>query len=280
MPLLTVPLAIPFPAFNPIAVSIGPFAIRWYALAYIGGILLGWVYARGILKSERAWGGPAPISLADFDDFVLWVTLGIILGGRTGYVLFYNLPFFIEHPLQIFELWQGGMSFHGGFMGCVVAVMLFARNRGLSILSLGDVVSAVGPIGLFLGRIANFINGELWGRTTDVPWAIIFPGAGPLPRHPSQLYEAGLEGILLFTILAVMIRAGALKRPGLILGTFIIVYGCARILGEFFREPDPQLGFLWGGLTMGMLLSVPMIAVGALIVLWAIRRPRRAASAA
>ncbi len=280
MPPLVVPLAIPFPAFNPIAVSIGPFAIRWYALAYIGGILLGWVYARGILKSERAWGGPAPISLADFDDFVLWVTLGIILGGRTGYVLFYNLPFFATHPIEIFYLWQGGMSFHGGFMGCVVAVILFARNRGLSILSLGDVVGAVGPIGLFLGRLANFINGELWGRVSDVPWAIIFPGAGPLPRHPSQLYEASLEGILLFTILAAMIRAGALKRPGLLLGTFIIVYGCARIFGEFFREPDPQLGFLWGGLTMGMLLSVPMIAVGALIVLWAVRRPRRAASAA
>jgi len=272
MPLLTVPLAIPFPAFNPIAVSIGPFAIRWYALAYIGGILLGWVYARGILKSERAWGGPAPISLADFDDFVLWVTLGIILGGRTGYVLFYNLPFFIEHPLQIFELWQGGMSFHGGFMGCVVAVMLFARNRGLSILSLGDVVCAVGPIGLFLGRIANFINGELWGRTTDVPWAIIFPGAGPLPRHPSQLYEAGLEGILLFTILAVMIRAGALKRPGLILGSFIAIYGLARIISELFREPDPQLGFLWGGLTMGMLLSVPMIIAGLILIVVAWRR--------
>ena len=274
------PFVIPFPAFDPVLVSFGPVAIRWYALAYIVGILAGWLYARAIIHNERLWGGPAPMAVVDYDDFVLWVTLGIILGGRTGYVLFYNLPFFIEHPLQIFELWQGGMSFHGGFMGCVVAVMLFARNRGLSILSLGDVVSAVGPIGLFLGRIANFINGELWGRTTDVPWAIIFPGAGPLPRHPSQLYEAGLEGILLFTILAVMIRAGALKRPGLILGTFIIVYGCARILGEFFREPDPQLGFLWGGLTMGMLLSVPMIAVGALIVLWAIRRPRRAASAA
>jgi phosphatidylglycerol:prolipoprotein diacylglycerol transferase len=270
-------LAIPFPAFNPIAIAIGPVAIRWYALAYIGGIVLGWIYARAILKSERLWGGPAPISLVDFDDFVLWVTLGIILGGRAGYVLFYNLPFFIQHPLQIFELWNGGMSFHGGFLGCVAAVMLFAYNRGLSIASLGDVVCAVGPIGLFLGRIANFINGELWGRPADVPWAIIFPGAGPLPRHPSQLYEAGLEGILLFTVLALMIRAGALKRPGLILGTFIIVYGLTRIFGEFFREPDVQLGFLWGGLTMGMLLSVPMIAAGALIVLWAMRRPRRAA---
>jgi phosphatidylglycerol:prolipoprotein diacylglycerol transferase len=267
-------LAIPFPAFNPIAIAIGPFAIRWYALAYIGGIVLGWIYARAILKSERAWGGPAPISLPELDDFILWVTLGIILGGRTGYVLFYNLPFFIEHPGEIFELWKGGMSFHGGFLGCVAAVMLFARSRNIPIASLGDVVCAVGPIGLFLGRIANFVNGELWGRPADLPWAVIFPGGGPLPRHPSQLYEAGLEGIVLFTLLALMIRGGALKRPGVILGTFIIVYGCARIIGELFREPDPQLGFLWGGLTMGMLLSVPMIAAGAMVVLWAVRRTR------
>jgi phosphatidylglycerol:prolipoprotein diacylglycerol transferase len=280
MPLLTVPLAIPFPAFNPIAVSIGPFAIRWYALAYIGGILLGWVYARAILKSERAWGGPAPISLGDFDDFVLWITLGIILGGRIGYVLFYNLPFFIEHPLQIFELWTGGMSFHGGFLGCVIAVILFAHNRGLPIMSLGDIICTVEPIGQFLGRIANFINGELWGRPTDVPWAMVFPGAGPLPRHPSQLYQAGLEGLLVFIVLALMVRFGALKRPGLIVGAFAVLYGCTRIIGEFFREPDAQLGFLWGGLTMGMLLSLPLIAAGVLIVLWAMRRPRRAASAA
>ena len=263
---------IAFPIFDPVAITIGPFAIRWYALAYIGGIVLGWIYARAILKSERVWGGPAPISLPELDDFILWVTLGIILGGRTGYVLFYNLPFFIEHPGEIFELWKGGMSFHGGFLGCVAAVMLFARSRNIPIASLGDVVCAVGPIGLFLGRIANFINGELWGRPADLPWAVIFPGGGPLPRHPSQLYEAGLEGIVLFTLLALMIRGGALKRPGVILGTFIIVYGCARIIGELFREPDPQLGFLWGGLTMGMLLSVPMIAAGALIVLWARRR--------
>jgi phosphatidylglycerol:prolipoprotein diacylglycerol transferase len=275
---LTVPLAIPFPAFDPIAVAIGPLAIRWYALAYITGILLGWVYARAILKSERAWGGPAPISLPDFDDFVLWITLGIILGGRIGYVLFYNLPFFIEHPLQIFELWTGGMSFHGGFAGSVIAVILFARGRKIPIMSLGDIICAVEPIGQFLGRMANFINGELWGRKTDVPWAMVFPGAGSDPRHPSQLYQAGLEGLLVFVVLAVMIRFGALKRPGLIVGAFACLYGCTRIIGEFFREPDAQLGFLWGGLTMGMLLSVPMIAAGVLIVLWAVRRPRRAAA--
>jgi phosphatidylglycerol---prolipoprotein diacylglyceryl transferase len=261
-------LLIAFPVFDPIAISIGPIAIRWYALAYITGIVLGWVYARSLLKTEKLWEGPPPLSLAQLDDFILWVTLGIIAGGRSGYVLFYNLPFFIQHPAEIFEVWKGGMSFHGGFIGCVVAVMWFARANGISILSLGDITTAVAPIGLFLGRLANFVNSELWGRTADpsLPWAIIFPNGGPLPRHPSQLYEAGLEGILLFAILAVMIRLGALKRPGLILGSFIAIYGLARIIGEHFREPDPQLGFLWGGLTMGMLLSVPMVIAGAILI--------------
>ena len=267
-------LAITFPVFDPIAFSIGWFVIRWYALAYIGGIVLGWIYARSLVKKERLWGGPVPITLVQLDDFILWVTLGIIVGGRTGYVLFYNPAFFIQHPAEIFQLWNGGMSFHGGFLGCVAAVMLFARKNDISILSLGDITTAVGPIGLFLGRLANFINSELWGRTADssVPWAMVFPNGGPLPRHPSQLYEAGLEGILLFAILAVMVRMGALKRPGLILGSFIAIYGLARITAEFFREPDPQLGFLWGGLTMGMLLSVPMIIVGAILIMMAWRR--------
>ncbi len=269
------PLLIAFPVFDPVAIAIGPIVIRWYALAYIGGIVFGWIYARALVKNERLWGGPAAMTLPQLDDFILWVTVGIILGGRTGYVLFYNLPFFIQHPAEILELWKGGMSFHGGFMGCVIAVMWFARKNGISILSLGDITTAVGPIGLFLGRIANFINSELWGREADpsLPWAMIFPNDKlQLPRHPSQLYEAGMEGILLFTVLAVMIRFGALKRPGLILGSFIALYGLARIAGEHFREPDPQLGFLWGGLTMGMLLSVPMVIAGAIIIVAAWRR--------
>jgi phosphatidylglycerol:prolipoprotein diacylglycerol transferase len=268
-------LLIDFPVFDPVAIQIGWFAIRWYALAYITGIVIGWIYARSLVKTERLWRGPAPVSLLQLDDFVLWVTIGIILGGRTGYVLFYNLPFFIDHPREIFELWKGGMSFHGGFMGCVIAVIWFARRNGISILSLGDITTAVGPIGLFLGRIANFINSELWGRAADpsLPWAMIFPNDKlHLPRHPSQLYEAGLEGLLLFTILAIMIRLGALKRPGLILGSFIALYGMARITGEFFREPDEQLGFLWRQLTMGMLLSVPMVIVGAALIAWVLRR--------
>src|ERR1039457_2904827 len=186
MPFLT----ITFPVFDPIAIAIGPIAIRWYALAYIGGIVLGWIYARSLIRNDRLWSGPAPISLPQMDDFILWVTLGIILGGRTGYVLFYNLPHFAAHPIEIVQLWNGGMSFHGGFTGCVVAVVLFARHRGIPILSLGDITCAVGPIGLLLGRIANFINGELWGRPADVPWAMVFPGGGPLPRHPSQLYRS------------------------------------------------------------------------------------------
>jgi phosphatidylglycerol---prolipoprotein diacylglyceryl transferase len=266
-------LAIAFPVFDPVAISLGPIAIRWYALAYIGGIVLGWIYARALIKNEKLWGGPAPISLAQMDDFILWVTIGIIVGGRSGYVLFYNLPFFIEHPAAIFKLWEGGMSFHGGFLGCVVAVMWFAHKNGISILSLGDIVTAVAPIGLLLGRLANFINSELWGRVADpsLPWAVIFPNGGPLPRHPSQLYEAFLEGIVLFTVLAVMIRMGALKRPGLILGSFILIYALARITGEMFREPDPQLGFLWRGLTMGMLLSVPMIFAGIILIVQAWR---------
>jgi phosphatidylglycerol---prolipoprotein diacylglyceryl transferase len=254
--------AIPFPAFDPVLVSIGPFALRWYALAYIFGILLGWLYARAIIRSDRLWGGPAPLTVADFDDFVLWVTLGTILGGRLGYVLFYNPAHFAAHPAEVLQVWKGGMSFHGGFLGCVLAVMLFARARGIPMLSLGDITCAVGPIGLFLGRLANFVNGELWGRPTDVPWGVVFPGGGPLPRHPSQLYEAALEGVVLFAVLAFLIRNGALRRPGLVIGAFALGYGVARSFAELFREPDPQLGFLWGGLTMGMLLSLPMVIAG------------------
>src|SRR5918911_4810205 len=193
-------LAIAFPVFDPVAISLGPIAIRWYALAYIGGIVLGWIYARSLLKNQKLWDGPAPIAVTQLDDFILWVTVGIIVGGRSGYVLFYNLPFFIQNPGAIFKLWEGGMSFHGGFLGCVVAVMWFAYRNGISILSLGDITTAVAPVGLLLGRIANFINGELWGRATDasLPWAMIFPhDPSHLPRHPSQLYEAGMEGILL-----------------------------------------------------------------------------------
>ncbi len=270
LPILT------FPHIDPVLISIGPLAVRWYALAYIVGIIAGWIYARAIIASPKLWGGPAPLTVAQYDDFIVWVTLGIILGGRIGYVLFYNFPHFREHPIEILQLWNGGMSFHGGVLGSALAVILFALRRGISILSLGDVTLAVAPIGLFLGRLANFINGELWGRPSDVPWAMIFPTGGPVPRHPSQLYEAALEGLLLLAILAVLVRCGALKRPGLVSSSFAIGYGLLRIFCEFFREPDPQLGFLWGGLTMGMLLSVPLIAAGAIGLILVSLRPATA----
>lgn len=267
-------LAIAFPVFDPIAIAFGPIAIRWYALAYIGGIVLGWIYSRWIIKNETLWGGPSPVSLPQMDDFILWVTIGIIVGGRTGYVLFYNPGFFFANPATIFEVWKGGMSFHGGFLGCVIAVLAFGWKRNVPVLSLGDITCAVGPIGLLLGRIANFINSELWGRVADpsLPWGVVFPNGGPLPRHPSQLYEGALEGVVLFIVLALAIRAGALKRPGMILGLFAIGYALARITAEFFREPDAQLGFLWGGLTMGMLLSLPMILAGIGFIVIAIRQ--------
>jgi phosphatidylglycerol:prolipoprotein diacylglycerol transferase len=267
LPILT------FPHIDPVLILIGPLAVRWYALAYIVGIIAGWIYARAIIASPKLWGGPAPLTVAQYDDFIVWVTLGIILGGRVGYVLFYNFPHFREHPIEILQLWNGGMSFHGGVLGSALAVVLFALRRGISILSLGDVTLAVAPIGLLLGRLANFINGELWGRPSDVPWAMIFPTGGPVPRHPSQLYEAALEGLLLLAVLAVLVRCGALKRPGLVSSSFAIGYGVLRIFCEFFREPDAQLGFLWGGLTMGMLLSLPLIAAGAIGLIFVSLRP-------
>ncbi len=259
--------AIPFPAIDPVLIEIGPLAIRWYALAYIAGLLIGWGLARRIAANDAAWGDvprPAPDSL---DDLVVYAAFGVILGGRLGYVLFYNLPFFLEHPAEIPAVWKGGMSFHGGLAGAAAAIFLFARRRRLPALPVADLACAVAPVGLLLGRVANFIKPELWGRETDVAWGVIFPGAGPIPRHPSQLYEAALEGAMLFLILMWAIRAGALKRPGLVTGLFAIGYGLGRIVAEFYREPDPQLGFLFGGATMGMLLSAPLIAIGLALAL-------------
>lgn len=265
--------AIPFPAFDPIVFSIGPFSIRWYALAYVGGILLAWWLARRIAANQTLWGGHSPITPANVDDVIAWCALGIVLGGRLGYVLFYGFNYFISNPLEIFVLWRGGMSFHGGFLGTILALVLYGRRHGISMLSMLDLGAIVTPIGLFLGRIANFINGELWGRVTDVPWAVIFPNAGTEPRHPSQLYEAMLEGIVLFAIGIIAARMGALRRPGLIGGLFVAIYGLARIAGEQFREPDAHIGFFAGGLTMGTLLSLPMVLAGAIAIVRAYRLP-------
>ncbi|WAC25671.1 prolipoprotein diacylglyceryl transferase [Ancylobacter sp. SL191] len=265
---------LPFPNIDPVLIELGPFAIRWYALAYVAGLLIGWWMAKRLCERPALWGGRAPIAPEAFDDAVVWIAFGVILGGRIGYVLFYNLTYYIENPLQALTVWHGGMAFHGGFLGSILAMYLFCRKRGLAFMSMLDIAAAVVPIGLFFGRLANFINGELWGRPTDVPWAFVFPHGGPEPRHPSQLYEAGLEGLAIFIVLQLAIRAGALTRPGTIAGSFVFLYGCARIFVEFFREPDPQLGYLAGGwLTMGMLLSLPMLAAGLALIARARRRP-------
>jgi phosphatidylglycerol---prolipoprotein diacylglyceryl transferase len=266
--------AIPYPIIDPVLVNIGPFPIRWYALAYVAGLVAGWATARYLVGRERFWrtGQPRP-SVLSIDDLVIYIAVGIIAGGRLGYVLFYNLPFFLDHPAEIPKLWTGGMSFHGGLIGAVLGFTLFAIRHKVPVLTVGDVVAAGVPFGLFFGRLANFIKPELWGRVADVPWAMVFPGAGPLPRHPSQLYEAALEGVALFVLLALVIRRGGLRRPGLVVGLFAIGYGVARIVAECFREPDVQLGYLFGGATMGMLLSVPLIAVGVGLVAIALRRP-------
>lgn len=261
-------LALPFPAIDPVLIEFGPFAVRWYSLAYIAGLLGGWWYIRRMVETDRLWaGGPRP-SPHDIDDLLIWMTAGVILGGRLGYILFYDLAGYLQNPLEILMVWHGGMSVHGGFLGTALAQWLFARRRGLPVLTVFDLSAAAVPLGILLGRIANFINGELYGRVTDVPWAVTFPAGGGLPRHPSQLYEAGLEGLLLGIILTLMVwRGGALKRPGLVVGVFGVGYGLSRILVEFVREPDPQIGFLaFGSVTMGMVLSAVTVAIGAAMI--------------
>lgn len=257
--------ALAYPAIDPIAIQIGPLAIRWYALAYLAGILGGWWYLRWLLRAP-----PRPMSLVEADDFLVWATLGVVAGGRLGYVLFYKPLYFLGHPLEIFVLWQGGMSFHGGALGVIFAIWLFCRRRGLDFVRVGDVVTCVVPLGLFFGRLANFVNGELFGREApDVPWAMVFPHGGPVPRHPSQLYEAALEGLALVIVLHLLWRIEAVRmRRGALAGSFLMGYALARIVSEFFRQPDEYLGFLWGGATMGQLLSLPMLAAGAAIVAW------------
>lgn len=267
--------AMAFPDIDPVLIQIGPVAIRWYSLGYIVGIVAGWLLARRMVDNERLWGGPSPIKPVDIDDFLLWATVGIIVGGRLGFVLFYDLGTYIENPLAIFEVWRGGMSFHGGLIGTTVAMVLFARSRGFDPWRLFDVIAAVAPIGIGLVRVANFINAELYGRVSDVPWAMVFPtDPTQLPRHPSQLYEAFLEGLVLFIVLRIAThRRLKLKSPRFVTGLFIGGYGLARTFVEFFREPDPQLGFLLGTgwLTMGMVLSIPMVLLG--IALIATARP-------
>ncbi|WP_108881118.1 prolipoprotein diacylglyceryl transferase [Anderseniella sp. Alg231-50] len=273
--------AIPFPVIDPVALSLGPLEIRWYALAYVVGLMGAIWYAKRLVSNEALWPGAKPhTSPAQLDDLLLWSTLGVLLGGRLGYVLFYNPAYFVQNPSEILQMWNGGMSFHGGFLGVVVACYFYGRRHGIGMWQLLDLGAASVPIGLFLGRLANFINAELYGKVTDVPWAMVFPGGGPDPRHPSQLYEAGLEGILLFLAVRVAThRMKCLPRAGVASGVFATGYAASRIIVEFAREPDAHIGYLTGGwLTMGMVLSLPLLGVG--IWLLARSRPSKSGSTA
>ncbi len=266
----------PFPHFDPVLVHLGPVAIRWYALAYVAGILLGWRYAVMLVRNARLWAFRGPVATpTQIDDLILWITLGVIVGGRLGHVLFYTPSLIWKDPVEILKTWHGGMSFHGGAIGVLLAGIWFGRRNRLDLLRLGDVITAAAPIGLFFGRIANFINGELWGRPTTLPWGIIFPGADPVvPRHPSQLYEAALEGLGLFTLLAWgTYGPKLLNRRGVIMGMFIAGYGVVRVSLENVREPDSYMPHFPLGLTMGMLLSIPMILGGLWLVWRGMREP-------
>jgi phosphatidylglycerol:prolipoprotein diacylglycerol transferase len=244
-----------YPVIDPVIVHIGPLAIRWYGMMYLLGFVGGWLVIRHLARLRSL-----PLAAEELSDLLFYCVFGVILGGRLGYVLFYNAAYYLHHPLEVFAVWEGGMSFHGGLLGVVVATLLYCRRRKIAILPVGDVLVTASTLGLGLGRVGNFINAELWGRVTDVPWGMVFPGAGPEPRHPSQLYEALLEGPVLFAVLWVLHRRRA--AGGVPFFVFFLLYGLFRFGVEFFRQPDAHLGFLWGGATMGQLLCLPMIVFG------------------
>ncbi|TKW67735.1 MAG: prolipoprotein diacylglyceryl transferase [Paracoccus denitrificans] len=286
---------IPFPDISPnifvIPIGEGGLPIRWYAMAYLAGLILGALAVWKLMKTDRIWGDNAPMPADRVEDLLTWIVAGVIIGGRLGFVLFYQPGYYLSNPLEIVQVWKGGMSFHGGFAGVVLAAWWWAGRNGVPPLRLADALAVVAPIGLFFGRIANFINAELWGRPTDLPWGVIFPGnaaqdcpgvEGLCARHPSQLYEAGLEGLALGLLLLVLVRLGGLRRPGLALGTFLTGYALARIFVEFFRvadaqyiTPDNPLGHVAFGMSMGQLLSLPMLALGVVFIWRAARRPAR-----
>jgi len=260
-----------FPEFDPVLLHLGPLQIRWYALAYIVGLVLGWRLMRRLVL----W-APRAATPLEVDDFLTWATLGVVLGGRLGYVLFYQPDLYFSHPASILQVWHGGMSFHGGMLGVITALVLFALKRRLNMLLFADRLVSVVPIGLGLGRIANFINGELWGRPAPhwLPWAMIFPRVDDVPRHPSEIYQAILEGLVLFCIMMACARRPSLRaRPGMLSGIFLCGYAVARIIGEFFRQPDAFLGYLAFGVTMGQLLCIPMLLAGLGLIAWARRHP-------
>lgn len=251
-------LTIPFPAIDPVIFAVGPFVVRWYALAYIAGLLIGWRLLLRFVETE-----PRIANRHDADDFLVWATLGIILGGRLGYVLFYNFSHYAANPMAALQVWKGGMSFHGGLIGVILAGTWFCKRRAIPMLGFGDLLARVTPVGLFFGRLANFINGELYGRPSDAPWAVVFPRGGPAPRHPSQIYEALLEGLLLFVVINFLARSAALRgRPGLLMGVFLAGYAISRMIVELFRQPDAHIGFLNAGTTLGQWLSLPMFLIG------------------
>jgi len=264
---------LPFPQIDPVLIEFGPIIIRWYALAYIAGLVIGWQLAFKIAANTVLWGNRTPPDHATVDDLLVYMALGIVIGGRLGQVVFYEPAYFMQNPLEIVAVWHGGMAFHGGLIGACIAMVLLARFHKIPILAVTDIAAIVSPIGLFFGRIANFINGELWGRPTDVPWAMVFPRADDQPRHPSQLYEAALEGLLIFIVIGWIARKGGLKRPGLLSGLFGILYAVTRTISEFFRDPDPVSEQLAGGFTMGMALSAPLALIG----LWLVWRSFRKA---
>lgn len=262
-------MALQFPNIDPVALSIGPLDIRWYSLAYLAGILLGWAYALYLCRMDP---DKRPHKI-DIDDFIPWVVLGVIAGGRLGYILFYQPMTYLNDPLAVFKLWEGGMSFHGGALGVIIALIVYAKVKAIPLLRLTDIACASVPIGLLFGRLANFVNGELFGRVTDAPVGMVFPYGGDLPRHPSQLYEAMFEGLVLFAVLAALYHAPKVRhRPGVVTGVFLAGYGVARFVIEYFREPDYYLGLFWGALSMGQILCIPMITLGLGVISYAMVR--------
>jgi phosphatidylglycerol:prolipoprotein diacylglycerol transferase len=271
-------MALTYPDLDPVAIKLGPLAIRWYGLAYITGLVLGWRYTVWLARQKRFNGPDSRPTATDLDDFLFWAMAGVLIGGRLGIVLFYKPHEYFADPLSILKIWEGGMSFHGGMLGVVVALILFTRRRHIPLFHISDLVACAAPIGLFFGRLANFVNGELWGRVTDSPLGMVFPTGGPEPRHPSQLYEAASEGLILFAILGILAQQPAIRRrDGLLTGLFLIGYSIARSTCELFREPDSYLGFIVGGISMGQILSFPMLLAGVGLAAYGLSRPMRPA---
>ena len=266
--MLTYLTVLAYPNIDPVAIEIGPFSIKWYGIAYMSGLLVGWWYVRRLLSTPGLWrGGKAPLSIEQTDDLLLWVTLSVIVGGRLGQVLLYDPGFYFEHPAEILKTWRGGMSFHGALIASGIVLLVFARWHKLPALSVMDLCCAAVPFGLLFGRIANFINSEHWGRPSEVAWAMVFPNGGDVPRHPSQLYEAALEGLVMFFILRLVTHSLlGLKQPGLVTGVWLVWYAIARTVCEFFREPENMHALNLGPFTAGQMYSIPMCLLGLVLI--------------